>query len=173
MGKTDRILPPKALMASARFLDALVLATGADRDVLAPMVQRFALTIAGKAPRVDSGPLIGLKPVVEEYRQLFLGLYRDEPNLGPSEYATFSALIRKHGVQAVFDRMRRCATWDDPFWKKQGFSVRVLAQQWDRLTALAAQGARQERVHECQHEPRCRTATEHSQKYLREMTSVP
>lgn len=169
------MIGPKALRECARFVDWLIM-QGIDRQAAVDQVNGFAERLVGKRPKKFDAKDINLGEYIKFYIVEYTRLYREEPVIPPKEFALAALLLRKFGVQLCVDRTRALAVTKDPFFQKIGFSITSLYSQWNKLAAASAVDLRVAlpgAPADCRHVPRCRTAIDHNQKYVRDARTSP
>lgn len=154
---------------AAQFVDWLIL-RGVPREEAADKVRWFLDASTPARRKTDKIPVAiaeQAKPIMQQYRQLYLARYHEEPLVTGQDFANAYKLLAKFGPQAVSSRLNAFFGWDDLWVAKQGYRFGLFFKQWDALTAVMAR-ATPVTPKTCRHSPPCPDAKTCSRKFLDE-----
>lgn len=154
-------------------IDELILLRGWTREDATTFVSRHVLQLLGAkrekdAPQTDT-IAAQVKPIMQQFRTLYLARYGEEPKVGGQEYAHISKLLKDYGPQLVSARLNAFFEWDDAYVERLGRTLGVFYKQWNTLAAhVNNQRPKAPAAPNCRHTPRCPDAKTCSKKFLAE-----
>lgn len=163
-------------LAARRWTDWLVMRGTPREDAITAVQGLLDDTITVKprraSPRVPDAVMAQVKPITQQYQQLYRGRYGENPEIQEQERINIVKLLRAHGPQVVSSRLNAFFEWDDAWVEKTGRTLGIFYKQWNALTAWVTSRSRAKKsTINCHHEPPCRDDAEHTKRFLDEQRS--